>query len=64
VGSRLTIESGFQVLIGSAHPTILEKGAGQVKAFKKGDRIGVPWLGYTGAHCRYCLSDENTAISP
>jgi D-arabinose 1-dehydrogenase-like Zn-dependent alcohol dehydrogenase len=35
-----------------------------VKAFKKGDRIGVPWLGYTGAHCRYCLSDENTAISP
>lgn len=24
--------------------------------FKVGDRVGVPWLGHTCNHCRYCLS--------
>lgn len=27
-----------------------------VTAFRPGDRIGVPWLGWTCGHCRYCLS--------
>jgi propanol-preferring alcohol dehydrogenase len=26
----------------------------QVTAFRKGERIGVPWLGYTCGRCRYC----------
>jgi propanol-preferring alcohol dehydrogenase len=24
--------------------------------FKPGDRVGIPWLGWTGGQCRYCLS--------
>lgn len=26
--------------------------------FKTGLRLGVPWLGYTCGHCRYCLNDQ------
>jgi propanol-preferring alcohol dehydrogenase len=26
----------------------------RVREFRLGDRIGVPWLGYTCGHCRYC----------
>ncbi|AFZ30676.1 zinc-binding alcohol dehydrogenase family protein [Gloeocapsa sp. PCC 7428] len=29
-----------------------------VPQFKVGDRVGVPWLGYTCDHCRYCLSGK------
>ncbi|MFQ4140905.1 zinc-dependent alcohol dehydrogenase family protein [Chlorogloeopsis sp. ULAP02] len=28
----------------------------QVKNFNVGKRVGVPWLGHTCDHCRYCLS--------
>lgn len=28
--------------------------AGTSKAFKAGDRVGVPWLGWTCGHCQYC----------
>jgi propanol-preferring alcohol dehydrogenase len=32
----------------------------EVKKFKKGDRVGVPWLGYTCGTCTYCkLGTEN-----
>jgi propanol-preferring alcohol dehydrogenase len=27
-----------------------------VKKFHVGDRVGIPWLGHTCNHCRYCLS--------
>lgn len=37
--------------------TIVELGS-QVKRFKVGDRVGVPWLGHTCNHCRYCLSQR------
>lgn len=30
----------------------------QVGQFTVGDRVGVPWLGHTCNHCRYCLSDR------
>lgn len=30
----------------------------QVKQLTVGDRVGVPWLGHTCNHCRYCLSDR------
>lgn len=29
-----------------------------VKKFKVNDRVGVPWLGYTCGHCRYCLRGQ------
>jgi alcohol dehydrogenase, propanol-preferring len=29
---------------------------GLVDRFAKGDRVGVPWLGYTDGACRYCLA--------
>ncbi|ARV60096.1 alcohol dehydrogenase [Nostocales cyanobacterium HT-58-2] len=28
----------------------------RAKRYKVGDRVGVPWLGHTCNHCRYCLS--------
>ena len=34
--------------------TVLEVGAG-VESFVPGDRVGVPWLGWTCGRCRYCL---------
>ena len=33
--------------------TVVEMGAG-VERFRLGQRIGVPWLGYTDGTCRYC----------
>jgi propanol-preferring alcohol dehydrogenase len=39
-------------------------GAG-VHGFQPGDRVGVPWLGHTCGHCRYCLEDrENLCDHP
>lgn len=37
--------------------TVMELG-GQVQGFKRGDRIGVPWLGQTCNCCPYCLTDR------
>src|ERR1700677_4130192 len=37
--------------------TVVETGGG-VDAFKIGDRVGVPWLGWTCGECRYCLSER------
>ncbi|MEJ2613560.1 MAG: alcohol dehydrogenase catalytic domain-containing protein, partial [Ignavibacteriaceae bacterium] len=30
----------------------------KVKNFNLNDRVGVPWLGYTCGHCRYCKRGE------
>jgi propanol-preferring alcohol dehydrogenase len=35
--------------------TVVEVGE-KVEKFKKGDRLGVPWLGQTCQHCHYCKS--------
>jgi len=35
--------------------TVLEAGPG-VEAFAPGDRVGVPWLGWTCGECRFCRS--------
>jgi alcohol dehydrogenase, propanol-preferring len=35
--------------------TVVERGAG-VDRFALGDRVGVPWLGWTCGKCRYCRS--------
>jgi alcohol dehydrogenase, propanol-preferring len=37
----------------------------QVNKFRVGDRIGVPWLGHTCGHCRYCRRGrENLCDAP
>ncbi|MHB9074859.1 MAG: zinc-dependent alcohol dehydrogenase family protein [Desulfobaccales bacterium] len=44
--------------------TVVEVGSA-VKQFKLGDRIGVPWLGFTDGTCRYCLKGlENLCDNP
>jgi alcohol dehydrogenase, propanol-preferring len=44
--------------------TVAALGAG-VEGFAVGDRIGVPWLGHTCGHCRYCTSTrENLCDDP
>ncbi len=37
--------------------TVVRAGAG-VTDFSAGDRVGVPWLGYTCGKCRYCVRDQ------
>ncbi|MGD0746021.1 MAG: zinc-dependent alcohol dehydrogenase family protein [Verrucomicrobiota bacterium] len=36
---------------------IVEKGAG-VRRFKPGDRVGVPWLGWTCGECAFCRGER------
>ncbi|VVD28974.1 zinc-dependent alcohol dehydrogenase family protein [Paraburkholderia dioscoreae] len=44
--------------------TVAGLGAG-VTGFAVGDRVGVPWVGHTCGHCRYCLSArENLCDEP
>ena len=44
--------------------TLVGKGE-HVTRFQVGDRIGVPWLGYTDGSCRYCLQgQENLCDHP
>jgi propanol-preferring alcohol dehydrogenase len=44
--------------------TVVECGPGEAR-FRPGDRIGVPWLGYTDGTCRYCLrGQENLCDRP
>ncbi|HBZ02177.1 MAG TPA: alcohol dehydrogenase, partial [candidate division Zixibacteria bacterium] len=37
--------------------SVAQLGQGITK-FKIGDRIGVPWLGYTDGTCKYCQRDQ------
>ncbi len=40
------------------------KAGDNVKKFKLNDRVGVPWLGYTCGHCRFCKrGQENLCIN-
>jgi len=34
----------------------VERAGDSVERFAVGDRVGVPWLGYTDGSCRYCLA--------
>jgi propanol-preferring alcohol dehydrogenase len=44
--------------------TVADKGE-RAGDFSVGERVGVPWLGYTCGHCRFCLSgQENLCDSP
>jgi propanol-preferring alcohol dehydrogenase len=50
--AKLPLVPGHQIV-----GTVMEVGE-KVKRFKGGDRVGVPWLGYTCNHCRYCLANR------
>ncbi len=47
---RLPLVPGHEIV-----GTVLDVGAG-VERFAPGDRVGVPWLGWTCGECRYCRS--------
>ena len=49
---NLPIIPGHQIV-----GTIAELGEG-VSKFKVGNRVGVPWLGYSCGECKYCLSGK------
>ena len=53
-------EPKLPLVIGHQIVGIVEQGAGQ---FRPGDRVGVPWLGWTDGECRYCTTGrENLCI--
>jgi alcohol dehydrogenase, propanol-preferring len=47
---KLPLVPGHQI-VGTVEAT-----GPQANRFAKGDRVGVPWLGWTCGECRYCLS--------
>lgn len=47
---KLPLVLGHQVV-----GTVVEAGEG-AERFERGDRVGVPWLGWTCGECRYCAS--------
>ena len=53
-------EPKLPLVLGHQIVGIVEQGAGQ---FRPGDRVGVPWLGWTDGECRYCTTGrENLCI--
>jgi len=58
-------EPRLPLILGHEIVGVVAAVGGQVKKFRLGDRIGVPWLGQTCGHCRFCLRDrENLCDSP
>ncbi len=56
---KLPLVPGHQIV------GIVEALGERVQQFRVGDRVGVPWLGYTCNHCRYCLTGrENLCDTP
>ena len=57
--ARLPIIPGHEIV---GRVAALGDGVGQ---FKIGERVGIPWLGYSCGDCRYCASgDENLCDKP
>jgi len=50
---KLPLIPGHQIV-----GTVVSQGTGVRGVFPPGTRVGVPWLGYTCNHCRYCLSER------
>jgi threonine dehydrogenase-like Zn-dependent dehydrogenase len=55
---KLPLVLGHEI-IGS----VVEKGA-EVDRFAIGDRVGVPWLGWTCGVCKYCRSGRENLLRP
>src|SRR5215472_11743788 len=44
---------------------IVQEVGGKIASLAVGDRVGIPWLGHTCGHCRYCASGaENLCDTP
>jgi len=57
--AKLPLIMGHQIV-----GTVVQTGE-KVSKFKVGERVGVPWLGYTDGTCRYCQRDqENLCDNP
>ncbi len=55
--AKLPLIPGHQIV-----GTVIARGEG-AEAFETGDRVGVPWLGWTCGTCRFCLSGrENLCL--
>ena len=54
---RLPITPGHEIV-----GTVMAIGAG-VDGFQEGQRVGVPWLGYTCGRCRFCLEGRENLCS-
>lgn len=55
--AKLPLIPGHQIV-----GTVIGRGEG-AEAFETGDRVGVPWLGWTCGTCRFCLSGrENLCL--
>src|SRR3954466_13669843 len=52
VAGKLPIVPGHEVV-----GRVVEWGS-EVSGFRAGDRVGVPWLGYTCGACEYCVRGE------
>jgi alcohol dehydrogenase, propanol-preferring len=51
-GPRLPLIPGHEIV-----GVVAARGE-RVERFSIGQRLGVPWLGHTCGHCRYCMSDR------
>ncbi len=51
-GGKLPIIPGHEIV------GVVEQLGGGVSRFQCGERVGIPWLGYTCSSCRYCDSDR------
>jgi propanol-preferring alcohol dehydrogenase len=52
------VQGKFPLILGHEIVGIVEKVGKNVKKFSLGERVGVPWLGATCQHCRYCRSQQ------
>ena len=50
-------EPGLPIIPGHEIVGVVEETGPDVTGFKPGDRVGVPWLGYTCGACSYCQAD-------
>jgi propanol-preferring alcohol dehydrogenase len=46
------------LVLGHEVVAIVEERGSQARAFQVGERVGVPWLGWTDQTCRYCMRGQ------
>lgn len=49
-------EPKLPLILGHQIAGVVEKLGSDVTSFKVGDRVGIPWLGGSCQHCKFCLS--------